>query len=108
MDRIDAELKKAVKEYFEWHGDKHGKPVKFLENKDGMILLLARFTDGTDGEETSCFMTATKWADGHWDVTETATFYRACEDANVEEFVSNGNEIFYDDDYDEDDDDDFE
>ena len=105
--KIDAELKKAVREYFDWHGDKRGTPVKFIENLDGLEMLLARFVSGQDGKKTSCLMTAGRWADGHWDVSECVTFYRECEEANVQEFVTHGNEILYEDD-DEDDEDDIE
>ena len=83
MPKIDDQLKKAVKEYYEYQGDTKAKPIRFIENKHskeiregvngkgfgGYLMLLVRFVD-EDGNKMSSLMDYTHWKDGHWDVTE--------------------------------------
>ena len=68
---INEELKKAVREYYEWHGDSTARPVKFVVNKmPGKFKeLLVRFTDAHKVKMSS-LMDYQTWADGHWDVIE--------------------------------------
>lgn len=79
-------LRKAVKEHFEWQGDRCGHAVKIVQNiKSGYKMVLVRFTDA-QGNKLSGFMTFQEWNDGHCDVTEAYVFRRECEDANIEVF----------------------
>lgn len=85
-DRIDKQLIKAVKEYYEWHKDIKAKPIRFVKNNHSdYTMLLVRFTD-EQGEEMSSLMITEDWADGHWDVTEIVTAYRDCENSMVQNF----------------------
>lgn len=72
-------LKKAVKEYYEWHGDKRAFAIALVKTKDKNEMLLAHFEDGSTGKKMSTLMWATGWADGHWDVKEEFLFPRECE-----------------------------
>lgn len=96
---IDDQLKKAVREYYEYQGDTKAVPVRFVENKHssgfreeqtgrkigGYDLLLVRFTDEA-GDKMSALMEYTDWKDGHWDVTEIIAELRQCEDRMVKDF----------------------
>ena len=101
---LPEQLKKAVKEYYEWLGDRNARPIKFVTCKNGLkpTLLLARFID-EDGRWMSSLMTETHWADGHHDVTEIYYCCRKLESAMVEAFENspNGELGNIDDDYDE-------
>lgn len=97
--QFDPELEKAVREYYEWQGDRNMHIVRFVENKpsakrrseelskkcEGYRLLLVRFIDEKK-RKLSAFMEYTHWADGHWDVTEVDYFYRECEKCFVRAF----------------------
>ena len=99
MPKIDDQLKKAVREYYEYHGESKAVPVRFVENKHsanfreehtgrkigGYDLLLVRFTDEA-GDKMSALMEYTDWKDGHWDVTEIFTACRDCENSMVSDF----------------------
>lgn len=80
-------LHKAVKEYYEWHGDRKAKPVGFITNKKSgdFKMLLVRFMDA-DGNEMSALMEYQEWKDGHWDVTEYDVVPRKCEHILVSDF----------------------
>jgi len=80
-------LRKAVREYYAWHGDRKIEPVGFITNKKSgdFKLLLVRFTD-ENGMELSSLMTYQEWADGHWDVTEEEVVPRQCEQKMVSAF----------------------
>ena len=84
---IDDQLKKAVAEYYEWHGETKAKPVRFVVNKmPGQYkMLLVRFTD-EQGDKMSALMTYEHWKDGHWDVTEFYVSERECEECLVKNF----------------------
>jgi len=85
-DKINQQLIKAVKEYYEWHRDKKAKPIEFVKNNHSdYSMLLVRFTDA-QGDEQSSLMIAQEWADGHWDVSEIFTAYRDCENSMVRDF----------------------
>ena len=93
------ELEKAVREYYEYNGERNMHAVRFVENKpsaveatetdpkriSGYTLLLVRFID-SDGEKISALMEYTHWADGHWDVTEDRSCPRKCEERMVRAF----------------------
>lgn len=85
-------LRKAVKEYYEWHGDRKAKPVDFITNKKSgdFKMLLVRFTDA-DGNEMSALMEYQEWKDGHWDVTEDDVVPRKCEHILVSDFENDQN-----------------
>lgn len=99
MQKIDDQLKKAVREYYEYQGDTKAVPIRFVENKHsarfreeqtgrkigGYDLLLVRFTDAS-GNKMSALMEYTDWKDGHWDVTEIFTTDRDCENVMVSDF----------------------
>lgn len=84
---ITDKLKEAVKEYYEWNGDRNAKPIKFVVNKmPGKFKeLLVRFID-KDNVKMSALMDYRTWADGHWDVTEVDVVQRPCEKCMVSEF----------------------
>lgn len=84
---IDDQLKKAVKEYYDWHHNKNGRPVKFVvNNMHGQYhMLLVRFND-EDGTKMSGLMDFQHWADGHWDVTEVYAVGREDEEELVDGF----------------------
>ena len=85
-------LKQAVKEYYDWLGDRNGKAVKHVTCKNGIksTLLLARFID-CNGKKLSSLMVDSGWADGHYDVTEIYTFCRECEKEMVNRFINSPN-----------------
>ena len=87
--KIDSGLRRAVTEYYQWHGDRTAHPVRFVMNKGNLPIemLLVRFTD-SNCEKCSSLMIAQDWADGHWDVTEIYVFRRECEETNVEAFIN--------------------
>ena len=87
--KIDDQIKKAVREYYDWHSNKRGRPVKFVTNKmPGQYkMLLVRFTD-KDGTKMSGLMEFQHWNDGHWDVTEIYAVARQDEDWMVQGFVN--------------------
>lgn len=97
-------LKKAVREYYEWQGDKRSFAIQILKNRSNDRMVLARFVDGSTGEKTSSLMYFSTWADGHYDVTEYDTIPRDFEDVLVEEFKDSywGPMFMTDDDDDED------
>ena len=84
---IDDQLKKAVKEYYDWHHNKDGRPVKFvLNNMHGEYhMLLVRFVD-ENKYKMSALMDFQHLADGHWDVTEVYAVYREQEKELVDSF----------------------
>ena len=100
-------LKTAVKEYYEWNGDKNGHAVKIIESQPGEFgvraqMALCRFTDGK-GSKGSSLLTFSGWADGHYDVTEIYVVCREHEKELVEAFESSTGmleeeEEWYDDD----------
>ena len=99
MPKIDDQLKKAVKEYYEYQGDTKAKPIRFVENKHskeiregvngkgfgGHLMLLVRFVDD-NGYEMSSLMDYTNWKDGHWDVTEQEYCFRNEEETMIKTF----------------------
>ena len=78
-------LRKAVREYHEWHGDKRSFAIRILENRSKDRMVLARFVD-EDGDKMSSLMFFTGWADGHYDVSEDEAVIREDEDEFVENF----------------------
>ena len=88
MPRLPEALRKAVKEYYEWQGDKSGHAVKIVQNhnKGAYKMVLARLTDA-EGDKLSSLMDYQPWADGHYDVTEIFVGKRECEDQIVQAFV---------------------
>ena len=76
------ELRKAVKEYYKWNGDRHGSAVRIV-SCDGifggkMPHVLAHVTE-ENGEKISTLMEFQEWKDGHFDVTEIGCCGRECE-----------------------------
>ena len=70
MDKaISRPLRKAIQEYYKWHGDRKAKPIKYIFNKGGLEAILVYVTD-KDGDRICTLMEFQKWADGHYDVTE--------------------------------------
>ncbi len=92
-EKIKSELRRAVAEYYRWHGESHVSPVRFVQNRDEYELLLVRFM--TAGKvEMSSLMTCQEWADGHWDVSEVRNTCRKYEGDMIEDFSeSSGMEI---------------
>ena len=84
---IDDQLKKAVKEYYDWHHNKNSRPVKFVVNNmhGPYTMLLVRFNDER-GTKMSGLMYFTHWKDGHWDVTEAYAVERESEEELVDGF----------------------
>ena len=94
------ELEKAVKEYYEYQGDRNMHAVRFIENRHsarlrekeygrktkGYEMLLARFIDENNVKYSS-LMEYQRWADGHWDVTEIFFCPRECEKKMIRMFV---------------------
>ena len=100
MQSMPDELIKAVREYYEWHGDRNGRPVKFVTCKHGLqgTMVLARFINA-DGVWKSSLMIEQHWADGHYDVTEIYYCDRKLEKAMVKSFVNSPNGELYCDEY---------
>jgi hypothetical protein len=74
-------LRKAVREYYEWHGDKHGSAERIVSrpgrfSRDYMVLA---HVENDQGDKLSTMMDFTDWADGHYDVTEIYVFPREVE-----------------------------
>ena len=67
--KIGKGLRKAVKEYYQWHGDKTANPVKIIRNKKVLEAVVVRVKDA-DGDEITTLMDFMGWKDGHYDVTE--------------------------------------
>ena len=66
----NKQLKKAVKDYYDWHGESKAVPAAVIKNKKSDFkLLLVHFKD-EEGREMSSFMICQPWNDGHWDVEE--------------------------------------
>ncbi len=82
-------LRKAVREYYDWQGDREVHPVGFVKNRDDVEMLLVRVTDA-QGAEISCLMSCQNWADGHWDVTEMWNADRDREEELVERYRQSG------------------
>lgn len=78
-------LRKAVREYYEWHGDKRSFAIRIFENKSDDQMVLTRFID-SHGEKMSALMFFQGWADGHYDVSEYEACSRICEEILVENF----------------------
>ena len=55
-------LRKAVREYYDWHGDKRSFAIRILENRSKDRMVLARFVD-EDGDKMSSlmFFTGSDW-----------------------------------------------
>lgn len=79
-------LRKAVREYYEWHGDKRSFAIHIFKNQSKDEMVLARFVD-EDGDKMSSLMFFQAWADGHYDVTEDDAVLREYEKELVEEFT---------------------
>ena len=83
----NPKLRKAVREYYTYLGDRKAKPVMMVDNLySDYVLLLVRFID-SDGNEMSALMDIQEWADGHFDVTEMFTADRADEERLCKDFV---------------------
>lgn len=84
----DPELRKAVTEYYEWHGSRRIHLYKIAVNKkSGYQMLVVHFIDDQENRLTS-LMEFQPWKDGHYDVTEAETCPRDQEEKMVEEFVN--------------------
>ena len=80
-------LKKAVKEYYSWHGESKAAPVSVVRNKkSGFDLVLVRFVS-EDGVEMSSLVDCQPWNDGHYTIEELFDAERECEDKMVNYFV---------------------
>lgn len=85
-DVRNRKLKKALKEYYKWHGESKAVPVRLVKNKNSdFSLLLVRFT-GEDGRELSSLVYHDKWKDGHFEVEEMEAAFREDEDEMVQAF----------------------
>ena len=84
---MKRELRKAIREYYQWNGDKKIKPVKLVENERGVRMALVRLMD-SDENELSSLMSCFEWGNGKWDVWEMWVFERECEDVAVEAFMT--------------------
>ena len=78
-------LRKAVREYHEWHGDKRSFAIRIFRNKSGDELVLTRFVDD-EGNQMSSLMFFNGWADGHYDVSEYGVVPRDYEETYVDAF----------------------
>lgn len=97
---LPEKLIEAVKEYYEYTGDRRAGAVKWIENRhsrqtrtreygkktEGYRMLLVRVTN-EDGEKESVLMETQNWADGHWTVTEAFFSPRECEEKLIRNFV---------------------
>ena len=82
----DPNLKKALRDYYDYLGDGKAKAIKIIKNKHSEVsMLLVRFKD-SDGDEMSALMDFQEWADGHIDVTEVFTAEREDEAEMVKGF----------------------
>ena len=97
-------LRKAVREYYEWHGDKRSFAIHIYTNRSKDQMVLARFVD-EDGDKLSSLMFFDAWADGHYDVKESYAFPRECEKRMVDSFKASDWGPDGSDDEDEDEDD---
>ena len=113
--KLTPALRKAVREYYQWHGDKHGSAVRIVSRpmrfgRDHMVLA---HIETDQGDKLSTMMGFNGWADGHYDVTEIYVFPRDVEKEYLEAWRDEGREDvklwkvqcehMEDEDYDEDD-----
>lgn len=82
----DPMLRKAVTEYYEWHGSRRIHLYAIAVNKkSGYMLLHVHFIDSNE-VRLSSLMTYQPWADGHYDVTEIDVCKREEEQEMIENF----------------------
>ena len=82
----DPMLRKAVTEYYEWHGSRKIHLFAIAVNKKSDYKMLhVHFIDENEVRMSS-LMTYQPWADGHYDVTEVEAVEREEEKAMVEAF----------------------
>ena len=84
----DPELRKAVKEHYEWHGERNAYPCAMKTNrKSGYKLLHVRFI-GDNGAKWASLMHIQRWADGHYTVEEMEADHRENERRMIDSFVN--------------------
>ena len=82
----DPMLRKAVTEYYEWHGSRRIHLYAIAVNKkSGYKMLHVHFIDSNE-VRLSSLMEYQPWADGHYDVTEVYVCEREDEKEMVEGF----------------------
>ena len=82
---ISPELRKEIREYFQYHGGSAARAVKWVHDPEGDALLLVRFTD-EDEDPMSALVFANELAGGEWEISEEETINREEEHAMVREF----------------------
>ena len=82
---MNRELKKAVREYYKWHGESKAEIIRMLHNKDGVPALLIHFI-GEQGDELSGIALYQEWKDGHYDVEEIDASFREDEEQIINDY----------------------
>lgn len=78
-------LKEAVRQYYEWHGDKRAHALQILHNQSDDELVMVHFVDDF-GRKMTSLMYFQGWKDGHYEVSEYDAFIRSREDIWIEDF----------------------
>lgn len=75
-EKLTPALRKAVREYYEWHGDKHGSAERIVSRpgRFGREYMVLAHIVNDQGDKLSTLMIYSGWADGHYDVTEIYVF----------------------------------
>ena len=78
LEKLTPALRKAVREYYEWHGDKHGSAQRIVSRpgRYGREYMVLAHIVTKDDDKLSTMMIYSDWADGHYDVTEIYVFPR--------------------------------
>ena len=91
---LNPELRKAVREYYQWNGDKHGSAARIVSRpgRFGREYMVLAHVTSAEGDKLSTLMFFNSWADGHYDVTEDVPFPRECEERYLKAWRDEGRE----------------
>lgn len=93
-ERLTPALRKAVREYYQWQGDKHGSAQRIVSRpgRFGREYMVLAHVVNDQGDKLSTMLIYTGWADGHYDVTEIYVFPREREQDYLEAWREEGRE----------------
>lgn len=88
-EKITPELRQAVREYYNWHGEKYAKCMRIVRDKNDLECIIVRFA-GENETALSSLVHFMRWEDGHYDVTEMFSCNRNDEDDMVKRYQESG------------------
>ena len=90
---FSRELRKALKEYYAYYGDRKPEPVRWIDTKKYGPMLLVHFTDTQekDDRKMSGILHVVQYSDGRIDISEVDTDERCHEDEMIEDFLMEAN-----------------